>query len=279
MRELGISSLGHIINFGLIKKDNYNDLNELLLDASDACLSFSEENKLKICELIIDPPDIFIDEKKQKFIDLCNSYSIKKQIHGPFIDLGLCSHNDKISNASVESYIETAKICQEINAKILTIHPGVANFLINSIHKYNKKQLIKALKVLLDSISDLDIKVCIENMPKKAKILLSENEIKDFFKDLNRDDLYFTYDTSHAWTVNTNIEKLWENLYDRIKNVHIVDNFDKETDTHPALGSGKINFQKIFDLIKKYDYDGSLIIEISNAGDLHKSIDFIRKFI
>ncbi|TFF89743.1 MAG: sugar phosphate isomerase/epimerase, partial [Promethearchaeota archaeon] len=216
--ELGISSLGHIIESGRTKRDNYSDMIDLLIDATEECLKFSEERNFNVCELIIDPPDIFTDDKKKRFIDLCNSFAIKKQVHGPFIDMGMCSHNDKISQASVESYIETAEMCQEIYAQIMVIHPGVANFLINSIKNYNTNQLIKAVNKLLDAVADLDVIVCMENMPKKALMLLKEKEIEEFFSAVNRNDLFLCYDTSHGWTNDLDVSYLWEKLHKIIKN-------------------------------------------------------------
>ncbi|MHA1148132.1 MAG: sugar phosphate isomerase/epimerase family protein [Promethearchaeota archaeon] len=277
--QLGISSLGHIIELGLTKNERYTSLLDLLLDATETCLKFSEDNNLKICELIIDPPDIFNNQNRRKFVEMCNTFSIKKQIHGPFIDMGLCSHNDKISKASIKSYIETAKIMPDIDASILTIHPGVANFLINSIKNYNLTQLNKALTTLLDRISDLGLTICIENMPNNTNILLNEKEMEVFFSTVNRDDLFFTYDTSHAWTCNTDVQYLWDNLFSIIRNVHLVDNFEKSSDTHPALGTGKIDFTEIFNIIKKYKYDGALIIELSRASDTQRSIEFINQFL
>ena len=134
--ELGISSLGYIIDFGL--NQNFENLFDLLYNASELCLNFAEENDIKICELVLDPPEIFNENKRKKFIDLCNSFpNIKKQIHGPFLDLCLCSHNFFISEATVKMYLESAVICNEINAKILTIHPGLGHYLVKKLHRYN----------------------------------------------------------------------------------------------------------------------------------------------
>lgn len=181
--------------------------------------------------------------------------------------------------ASVEAYIKAAQLSTEISASTFIIHPGVANFLINSLHGYNQKQLIKAVNRLLDKINDLNLTVCIENMTNNCHILGTDEQMIHFFEAVKRDDLYITYDTSHAWTCDMNIMNLWENLHSRIKNIHIVDNFKKTSDTHPRLGSGKINFKKIFEIIKKYNYQGSLIIELSAASDTLESIEFIQQFI
>jgi sugar phosphate isomerase/epimerase len=108
--------------------------------------------------------------------------------------------------------------------------------------------------------------------------MLNESDIEDIFLKINRSDVFFTYDTSHFFTCDGNVKILWEKLHKIIKNIHIVDNSSKISDNHPPLGTGKVNFREIFDLIKTYDYNGSLIIELSNAKDLVDSIKFLNRF-
>jgi len=275
--ELGISSLGHIIDMGL--SGNYKNLSDLLLNASEACLTYAEKNRIKLVELVLDPPAAFKTENRQKFIDLVNSYSLKKQIHSPFIDVNLCSHNNRISNASVESHIETAKICCEIKAQIMTIHPGLANFMINSIRAFNKVQLKRAINKLLDFSKDLNLTICLENMPQKAYIMTDNKNVEEVNSFIDRDDLFFTYDTSHFYTCDGNVKRLWAKFHHIIRNIHIVDNFSKESDTHPPLGTGMINFKEIFKISRSYNYEGPVIIELSSAKSLHQSINFINKFL
>ena len=276
--ELGISSLGFIVDLGLLGE--FKNLFNLLFDATESCFKFAEENDIKICEIVLDPPEILTIEKKQEFIDLCNSFSnIKKQVHGPFLDLCLCSHNEFISKASVETYVESAKICEEINASILTIHPGLANSLVKSFHRYNKQRLLEAINEFLDLVENMDVMICLENMPKMVNIFLKTPEIKEFFANLNRDDIFMTWDTSHSWTCDVDIEIFWKKFNKIIKNIHLVDNYDKEKDNHPALGAGKVNFNEIFKIVNEYNYNGALIVELSSAKDLPQSIEFIQKFL
>ncbi|MFX1493349.1 MAG: sugar phosphate isomerase/epimerase family protein [Promethearchaeota archaeon] len=274
--ELGISSLGFIIELG--QSNKYRDVLTLLFDSTEACLNAAELNNINVVELIIDPPKILSDERKGEFIALLNQYKLKKQIHGPFIDINLCSHNDIIVNASIKSYSEIAKICNEINVKMMTIHPGMANFMISSIREYNKFQLKKALNQLLNVTSSYNLMICLENMPKKANIMLDQVDIEEIFSMINRHDLYMTYDTSHFYTNDGNVDSLWKKFHKIIKNVHLVDNFTKDSDTHPPLGTGKINFNRIFEIIKSYNYKGPLIIEISSFKHLQESINFIKKY-
>jgi len=274
--ELGISTLGHIIEIGL--NDKFKNLFELLLKASEECLNFAEHFGINIIEFVIDPPDVFNHENRQKFIDLVNSYSLEKQVHGPFIDINLCSHNNRISKASIESYIESVKLCNDIGAKMMTIHPGIANFLLPSIREFNKAQLKRAIFRLLDYAINEKLMICLENMPQNTNIMTDNKNIEEVFNIISREDLFLTYDTSHFYTCDGDVEQLWLRFHNSIKNVHLVDNFSKITDTHPPLGTGKIDFKEIFDVIKKYNYRGPLIIELSNAKSL-KSINFIKKFL
>ncbi|MFX1311292.1 MAG: sugar phosphate isomerase/epimerase family protein [Promethearchaeota archaeon] len=275
--EIGISSLGHLIDLG--NSGNFESLDDYLIKATDNCLNFAEKNDINVVEIVIDPPMILNSDNWQQFLDLIRSYSIKIQIHGPFINVNLCSNNTLISDASVKSYIESAKICKKLGAKILTIHPGTGDALIKSLRDFNKINLINALYRLLDFTNTLEITLCIENMSTKSNMLLDENEIISFFNRVYRSELYFTYDTSHFYTTNGDIKLLWEKMHNKIRNIHIVDNFSKETDTHPPLGTGKIDFNEIFSLINQYSYDGALIIELSSSKHLIQSIDFVKNFI
>jgi len=275
--ELGISALGHIIEMGLNGK--FKNLFELLYKASEECLNFAEQFGIKIIELVIDPPEVFNPENRQKFIALVNSYSLEKQVHGPFIDMNLCSHNNDISMASTESYIKSIKLCNEIGGKMITIHPGIANFLLPSIREFNKIQLKNSIFRLLDYALNENIKICLENMPRNTYIMTNNINIEEVFSFISRKDLFLTYDTSHFYTCDGDVKQLWLKFHGSIKNIHIVDNFSKITDTHPPLGTGKIDFKEIFEVIKNYNYKGPLIIELSNVKSLNKSLAYITKFL
>lgn len=273
MLKLGISSLALILDFiGRRKSRNFFDI---FLDSIDTCLELAENEGVTVCELVIDFPILSSKGNKRKLIEICESYSLEKQIHGPFIDVNLCTHNDKISQASVDNYIESAFISEEIGAKILTIHPGIANTFINSINSYNMKRLVEAVEKILNVVKDLEVKVCIENMPKSCNILLKTEDFNEFFSLLNRDALSLTYDTSHHWTNVDDPTFFWQSFHNKIKNVHLVDNNKKDRDPHIALGNGKIDFDKLLSLIKTYKYEGPLIIELNSKKALINGIEFI----
>ncbi|MFX0075481.1 MAG: sugar phosphate isomerase/epimerase family protein [Candidatus Hermodarchaeota archaeon] len=275
--ELGISSLGNIIDYGLNSK--YNEIHNMIYNATDECLKFAEEHEIEVVEIVVDPQDLYSEAKREEFISLVNSYSLTKQLHGPFIDVNLCSHNNLISQASVDAYKTTAELCKRIGVDILTIHPGLGNFLLESLRGYNTEQLSRALSILLDYTKNLNLTICLENMTKNTHIMLDQDNIAQILSSIGRTDLFLTYDTSHFYTNHGNVDVLWERFHKIIKNVHLVENYTSNSDTHPSLGSGKVNFKAILDIIRNYRYDGALIIELSSNKELKKSIDYIKKLL
>ncbi len=275
--KLGISSLGHIIDNA--RNSQFKDPIDLQFNATEQCLNFAEINDIKIVELVVEPPHVLNDENKRKFINLINSYSIKKQVHGPYVDLSLCSYNNRIFEATIDSYINTINFCSQIKANIITIHPGLANFMLSSIREYNKKQLKNAIHKLLDFTNNQKLLICLENMPQNYHIMTDNANIDEVYNFIGREDLFMTFDTSHFYTCDGDVNHLWEKYGYIIKNVHIVDNFSKNSDTHPPIGSGKIDFNEIFGIFKDYNYNGPIIIELSSANSLNQSINFIKKFL
>jgi len=275
--ELGLGSIAFI--YDSINSGEFNNSDELLLNSIERTFDFAEKNDINVCELILDPPEILISENRQKFIDLCKSYpSIKKQFHAPYAYLSLSTHNPWILDATIECYAYSAEICKEIRAQVFTIHPGDAKFLHHSYNRI-KNRLIDSINDLMEKIKDLNIITCLENMPQIAGFFLNHKEINRFFTEINRNDIYFAWDTGHTYSCEDQIDLIWEKLHSRMKNIHLVEFFENTSDIHPTLGKGKVNFDKIFELANLYDYKGALIMELHKVEDLPESIEFIRHFI
>ncbi len=274
--ELGLGSIAFI--YDSINSGKFSNSINLLLNSIERTFHFAEENDLTICEIILDPPEMLMSESKHVFVDLCKSFpKITKQFHAPYAYLSLCTRNPWILQASIKCYIKCAELCKEIGADLYTLHPGNAKFLH---HSYNitKNQMVESVDKLLNEINGMSLITCIENMPKFAGFFLNADEINDFYSKINRNDIYFTWDTGHSRSCHDNIDKLWKNQHKRIKNIHLVDDLESVPDIHSTLGSGTVDFQKVFDLAEQYNYKGAMIMELHKVEDLQQSIEFIRNF-
>ena len=275
--KLGISSLSHII---FTAKDYPNtDLNSLLLQATRSCLEFCESHQLEVCELKIDPITTFLQKNRQEFIDLCNEFSIQKQIHAALIDVSLCSFNQEISEATVRTFKNNIEIASSIKANIITIHPGVSKIPIRAFKQKNLEILETQIARLLKWARDSKVKICLENMSKDTGLCRNEKELFEIYQNINDPNLFFTYDTSHLWMCEGNYHDFLQILHPYIKNVHIADNIDKQKDQHPTIGAGNVPFLKIVDDLKSFNYNESLVIELLDISGLEESLEYIKALL
>jgi sugar phosphate isomerase/epimerase len=275
--KLGISSLSHII---LTAKDYPStDLHSLLLQATRSCLEFCESHQLEVCELIIDPITTFLNENRKEFIEVCKEYSIQKQVHAALIDVSLCSFNQEISEATLNTFKNNIEIASSFNAKTITIHPGVSKIPITAFKQKNLEILAIQIIRLLGWAKNSKVKICLENMSKDTGMCRNEKELLEIYQNVNDPDFYFTYDTSHLWMSDGDHHDFLHTLFPYIKNVHIADNIDKKRDQHPPIGAGNVPFPKIIEELKSLNYNESLIIELLDVSGLEKSIDYVTKLL
>ena len=275
--KLGLSSIAYI-NDGKLQ-GKFERTIDLILEASEKCLNFAEKNNIAVCELLLDPPVLNSEEHIEEFVGLCNSFpKIQKQVHGPYYDLNLCSLHPNLRKAAIDCYLETAAITSRIGAKIYTIHPGAAKHLNLSNRLFYVDALASSVKILMEDIKKYNLITCIENMQRKIGILLDLKELELFFEKVKGEEIFFCWDTSHSWTNDVDVQELWNSLHDKIRNVHLVDNYQKAADSHPALGKGKIDFKEIFNVMETYDYEGAVILEIGKSKDVPESVDYIQKY-
>ncbi len=275
--KLGISSLSHIISTSSTFQGK--SLHNILLEATRACLEFSETQQLDVCELVIDPVTTLESTNMDQFIEACKEFAIPKQIHAALIDVSLCSNNPMISDATLHTFKNNVDLANALDAKTITIHPGVANIPIPVMQENNYLTLLHQLKKLLMYSKGKGVKICLENMDPKAGLCRNDQELYKLYQDIKDPTLWFTYDTSHLWMNSYEYSRFIDTLQPYIGNVHIADNADKKVDQHPCIGSGNVPFPEILDLLKTHKYSESLVIELMDISGLEKSIEYIQKIL
>ena len=61
-----------------------------------------------------------------------------------------------------------------------------------------------------------------------------------------------------------------------IHHIHLSDN-DGSYDMHDALGTHNIDFERLFEILKKNKYDDICVIEVYTPHQILKSIDYLKK--
>ena len=205
---------------------------------------------------------------------LSRKYSIKiKSITGDcFMQKPFWKESKSNRKKLQEDFINILYGCYKVSISIVLI-PLVDN---GSIENNKQEQILyEFLSSKKDLIKDLSLKVCFESD-------FSPNRLKKFISFYDEDIFGINYDTGNSAAMGYNPIEEFQSYGERIINMHIKDRpFGAST---VPLGEGDTNFDIIFDLIKKYNYNGNLILQTARSenndhlGVLLKYFKLVQKF-
>lgn len=227
-----------------------------------------ETQNIDYCEIINEYPYDEIDEC------VLESYQVNLTVHAPLSDLNLASHNQTIRKSSIAEVKKSMDRAVDWNAELIVVHPGSMPVMGRRIGKKIFQCNLESLSELSSYAEDCGIFMCVENMPVIDGLLFQDlKELNSLLNDINA---YMTLDVGHAHNSGFSVDEMF--LCPRIKHIHLSDN-DGTWDQHNALGSGSINFDKFFRSLNDVKYDGVLVVEVKDATDVIKSLEFIEMMI
>lgn len=214
------------------------------------------------------------EEKKKEIIDFYKSLDRDRSedtMHGAFLDVTLHSTDDRIREVSELRVRQSMEIAKELGIRGVIFHTNmIANF---KDAVYMKKWVdTNALfyKTLLQEYPG--IYVFVENMfdfdPDMLLALAKEMENEPYFG--------ICLDYAHATISKVEAKKWFEVLKPYIKHMHINDN-DLKNDLHMALGTGKINYKELKELLESGEIEPSILVEVSKLEDQEASLVYMKK--
>lgn len=130
---------------------------------------------------------------------------------------------------------------------------------------------IQEFKSLFIKAKDSKTKIVLENLPY-GQIFSKVTHITKVIEQFPW--IGFCFDFTHS-----ELTKQTDLLNDLdIDYVHLSDN-DFINDLHLSLGQGKLDFTKLFKILKDKRYDGKLIVECKTVSDAIESLEYLKKFI
>lgn len=208
--------------------------------------------------------------------DILSSYSLDVVGHTAWF-LQLAHPYDSIRRAYLEEALKALEVLAKLGAYKVTYHPFL---MVSSSYRrqpYRAKLLelmASSFKVLSRRASELGAVVMAENLDGGRMWSLEEYK---FIVD--EGEVYFHLDVGHA---NLDSERLRVEDFlkafppgSKLMHVHVSDNFGgsaaKGWDLHLPLGAGRINWAKVFKLLRNYGYDDTVTLEVFS-----KDRDYLR---
>ncbi|WNY26456.1 sugar phosphate isomerase/epimerase family protein [Methanolapillus ohkumae] len=211
--------------------------------------------------------DIVEDFKNNPNTESLFSHTLSYSVHAPTQDVNLANPRENLRVAALETIQQSARVCQEIGAKILVVHPGYMTG--RDMYDSCKAALLKSLPVLAKIQEEAGIKICVENMPNSDIYLFRSPEEIEWETAIHP----IVLDIGHSNTTKTTAEFLKK----QIAHYHIHDN-DGKTDAHLAFGDGSIGEPVLQKIVQKAKREKAVLIaENKTAKDAKITVDFLKQ--
>lgn len=219
-------------------------------------------------------PFILDDEvKKKEIIDFYKGLDRDRSedtMHGAFLDVTLHSSDDRIREVSELRVRQSMEIAKELGIRGVVFHTNmIANFKDAAYMKKWVESNAAFYKKLLKEYPG--IYVFVENMfdfdPDMLLSLAREMAEEEYFG--------ICLDYAHATISKVEAKEWFEVLKPYMKHMHINDN-DLSNDLHMALGTGKINYKELKELLESSGIEPSILVEVSKLEDQEASLVYMK---
>lgn len=160
-----------------------------------------------------------------------------------------------------------------LGAKIIEI-PFVDSSSLKS--EEEQSQVISNLETILPEIDEFDMILTLETD-------LNPQKFKKFIHNFNHSKIKINYDVGNSASLGYDVEEEIMTLGNLIENIHIKDR--KLCGITVPLGTGDVNFDLFFNLLKKINYSGELIIQGARESNVQfehtakKYLLFVEEFV
>ena len=199
---------------------------------------------------------LFLEDGQMEIIELSKKYSLKiPSLTGDcFMQKPFWKESNKKERDGLISYMKRLFIAaSKVGIKFIII-PIIDNGRIENDQQENL--LIKLLLNEVILIKNLNLKIIFESDLSPVKYLNLINKFPEEIFGIN-------YDTGNSASLGFNPIEEFENYGHRIMNVHIKDRLFKGT-TVPIF-QGSVDFDLIFNLLAKINYDGNIILQTARS--------------
>ena len=149
-----------------------------------------------------------------------------------------------------------------------------------------QKMVAEYLNDVCELTKQYNITTVLENYSDPSISIATPEEIDVMLKEVP--GLYYVLDTGNFWFSNSDVYKASEMFADRIRHVHLKDitptengllkNNNKICNSN-EIGSGIIDFDKIFRVLNSVGYNDIVTIEINTPGDDLKKIELSIEYL
>jgi protein FrlC len=180
------------------------------------------------------------------------------------LPVNLCSSMTRERTEAINYYKRAIDVAASLEIpKMLVVadHPGFGIDLAE-VWKYFSDEINE----LANYANEKNIIISIEPLtPMESPVITRTDDCLKLIREINSPNLHFVLDIVPPTIVNEPISNYFTKLGKLVDHVHI-SNSDKKTDAHLELDNGCLNIKDILQILKNYEYDQYVIIELYSVS-------------
>ena len=182
----------------------------------------------------------------------------------------------KKQQATMELYKKAADMAVELNSRGIVVIVGKRHVLLPPPIDYILSLSRESVMRILDYTQYTDLCLNIETL--SANLIDTVKETATFVDSIGSDRVKICFDVANVYT-QEDVTEAARIAGNRINLVHISDSYKDHT-AHDVIGTGEIDFAKVREALEMVNYNGSVVIEITDKGgieSINRSRDHLLK--
>lgn len=213
---------------------------------------------------------IIADYRKYKEGSYENVFSMDT-MHGAFLDVTIHSDDPLITGASMLRVRQSMLIAKNMGLRGVVFHTGrLAGFRApDYLRNWRDRNAAFFTEIALQYPEQ---QIYMENMFDEAPDILVG--LAEKMRDVRNFGVCLDY--AHAMLSKCSGREWIETLAPYIRHIHINDN-DRQNDLHLAVGAGQLDWQEFDHLIRQYQADASVLVEVNGYEAQKESLQYMKR--
>jgi sugar phosphate isomerase/epimerase len=199
--------------------------------------------------------------------DLLEIYDLKANLHVSY-PYNLAEADDRKWKRNILGVLGDIGICYDLNVEKAVLHCGWINWDDASSEMLEEgfERFSEAYNTILDFADDFGAEIGLENQCSEGfkHYILENHESVDKLNEYVNGEMKFVIDVGHLGRTGSSLDNMMEKIGKNLIGIHIHD-YNEQGKDHLPLGTGKLDINKLFGLIK----DKDVFITIENRSILH----------
>lgn len=205
-------------------------------------------------------------------VKLLNELGLEYTVHSRFSDINIAALMEDLREAFFKILINSLNNAYRLNSKVFVLHAGFHSPLGYFFPDKELKRNIEFIKRLSRKAEELGVVIAVENCIADSLVKKIE-DLERLISEVNSENLKVCLDIGHFFIVEGRRLDRIPRLKKHLVSMHFHDN-DGKKDEHLEIGLGKIDWNKVINLLCEINYREYIIIE---TYSLSSSINSFRK--